>query len=140
MAYPEPTALMLSLSKHDMRATSVAGGAQAGDAVGQPLLQDPDVARIADEVEAGAEQRRALGDRGAQPAERLVVGAAGGGDAGDRLLEGGILEITRPAERGGEVDMADPQPVDTRQRCDRLDILDPGPGLDLGEVADPPVG
>src|SRR5262245_4085943 len=103
--HSSPNDLMLSLSKHEASAT---GGAQAGDAVGQPLLQDPDVARIADEVEAGAEQCRALGDRGAEPAERLVVGAAGGGDPRDRLLEGGILEIARPAERGGEVDMADP--------------------------------
>src|SRR5262249_48990960 len=81
-----------------MRGSSATRGPQAGDAVGQPLLQDPDVARVADEVEAGAEQRGALGDRGAEPAERLVVGAAGGGDARDRLLEGGILEIARPAE------------------------------------------
>src|SRR5262249_55901548 len=81
---------------------------QPANRLGQRILQHPDVARIADEVEARLMQGEALLDVRHQAAERLAVLARGRDHAVDRLRELRIVELAGDAERDAQIEMADP--------------------------------
>ena len=103
-------------------------------------LVGPDVARVADVVEALGVVVGAGGDVRHQPSGRLAVLAAGlhhGVDRGEEIL---VLELAGDAQRRGQVEMADPEAVDAVERGDRVGVLDAGPGLDLGEEGGARVG
>ena len=51
-----------------------------------------------------------------------------------------MLELAGDAERRRQVEMADPQAVDAVEGGDGVGVLDPGPGLDLGEEGGARVG
>ena len=62
---------------------------------------------------------------------------AGLRDRSDRVGEVPVLELAGDAERAAEIEMADPQAVDALERGDRIGVLDPLAGLDLGEQRGP---
>src|SRR5437660_10915309 len=82
------------------------------DAAADRRLQRPDVAGPAKIVEAA----RGVIDAGRrvrnQPAERLVVLAARRHDIVNGVEETRMIELAGHAERGGEIEMADPQAID----------------------------
>ena len=103
-------------------------------------MQDPDIAGIADEIEAALVELDALLDGRHQPAEPLAMLARRGDHLGDGLGEFGVVEFAGNAERDAEIEMADPQAVDARDGGDGVGILDPVGGLDLGEEGGALVG
>ena len=106
---------------------------QFADRLGEGVVQHPDIARIADEVETLAVEFDALLDGRHEAPKRLAVLVGRGADAGDRVGEGLRAEVARYAERNREIEMADPQAVDSRQSRDGVGILDALRRLDLAE-------
>jgi hypothetical protein len=119
------------------------GGAAGADLVDAGLdrrLQRPDVARVADEVEAVLVERDAGRDVRHQPSGGLAVPVAGLEHAGDGVLELRVLELARDAERAGEVEVPHPQAVDAVDGGDRVGVLHALRRLDLGEERGAVVG
>src|SRR5262249_47913579 len=100
-------------------------GPQLADRGGERVVQDPHIARIADEIEAALVELDALLDGRHQPAQRLAVLAGGGHDFGDGLGEFRVLELAGNAERDAEIEMPDPQAVDARHGRYGVGVLDP---------------
>ena len=96
-------------------------------------MQNPDVAGVADEVEALRVELDAQLDGGHEAAERLVVLLRGRDRRLDRLLELRMVELAGDAERDRQVEMPDPEAVDAVDGRHRLGVLDAFGGLDLAE-------
>ena len=64
---------------------------------------------------------------------RLVMSRAGGDDAIDRDQIIRMSEVSRDAQEIGEIELADPERIDSGHRGDRLDVGEPLVGLDLGD-------
>src|ERR1700738_1273809 len=96
-----------------------AAGTQPIDRLGERVMEDPDVAGIADEVEALGIELDTLLDGRHKTAKRLLVPVGGGGELARCVLERLALELTRDAERHREIEMADPKAVDAGERGER---------------------
>ena len=73
-------------------------------------------------------------------AKRLAVLRARRGDALHRRLESRVIELRRDAHGDREVEMADPDAVDSLERGDRFDLVNCFRRLDLWEKDHVPVG
>ncbi len=96
-------------------------------------MQHPDVSGVANEVETLSVEFDALLHSRNKAPKRLPVLGGRGADAGDRVGEGLRAEFPRHAERNREIEMTDPQAVDTRKRGDGVGMLDALRRLDLAK-------
>ena len=64
------------------------------------------------------------GGVGRHEAQALLVLAAGGHDAFDGVDKHGIVELARDAKEVRQIEMAEPQDVDARQRRNGLHMFD----------------
>src|SRR5271163_4031393 len=85
---------------------------KARDRLGERIVQHPDIAGIANEVEPGLVEFDAEFDCGNQASQRLAMFLAGCDRAVDRALEVGMVELAGNAEGDGKIEMADPERVD----------------------------
>ncbi len=96
-------------------------------------MQHPDVAGVADEVEALTIEVDPLLHRRDQATKRFSMLAGGVADARDRVGERLRAELAWHAERNRKVEMTHPQTIDSRQRGDGVGVVDTLGGLDLAE-------
>ena len=103
------------------------------DCVLKRVVQHPDIAGVADEVEPLTEKIDPLLHCRDQAPKRLSMLASGIANASDRVSERLRAELSRHAERNRKVEMAHPQTVDSRKRGDGVGVLNALRGLDLAE-------
>ena len=114
--------------------------AQLAHRVRERLVQNPDVAGIADEIEALTVEIDAQLDIRHEPAKRLIVLLRRRDRRLDRLLEFGMVELAGNAERDRQVEMADPQAIDAVDRRHLLGVLHAFGGFDLAEEGGAHIG
>jgi hypothetical protein len=94
-------------------------------------LEHPDVTGIADEIEAFVEQCNALIHVGHKTPDSFAMLAGRRDGVRDGVGKNPVAEIAGDAERTGQVEMADPEAIDTIDGGDRFGIFNARRRFDL---------
>src|SRR5471030_710846 len=111
----------------------LASSAQPADGFGECRLQHPDIAGIADEIEALAVVFDSRFHVRHEATERLLVLAGRGDDLVDRLGELRMVELTGHAKGSRQIEMTDPEAIDAIDGGNLGGVGHTLGGLDLAE-------